>query len=138
MRFLIAGVSALALMTAAGCKEKAAEDTTSVAGAAGKSEEIVSSDMMAKFKAKDYGETDTVLGAMSEVWDTYCRCPKVVFRSCPDLCDAATSKSSCFCIITHGLWESTVVDVPSHRGVRRKGTAVMRKIGLEIQTFPFT
>ena len=65
MRFLIAGVSALALMTAAGCKEKAAEDTTSVAGAAGKSEEIVSSDMMAKFKAKDYGETDTVLGAMS-------------------------------------------------------------------------
>lgn len=61
MRLIIAGVSALALMTAAGCKEKSADEGASSA----KSEGVASASMMANFKAKDYGETDAVLGAMS-------------------------------------------------------------------------
>ena len=64
MRMLVAGVSALALLTAAACKEEAETGDSSSTSSAS-IEKAVSADAMKSFKAKDYGETDAVLGALA-------------------------------------------------------------------------
>ena len=65
MRLLIAGVSAIALVSFAGCKEEAADSSSSSASSS--SSPAAVAQLLKDYKAKDYGQTDSVLAAMNLV-----------------------------------------------------------------------